>query len=507
MSLLEAKKINLSFSGVQVLFDLDFELLPNEIHCICGENGAGKSCFVKILSGIYNHYTGEIFIGGKHIVIANPIVSREIGIFSVQQHRDLVPTLNAVENIFLGSEIFKKSLGRQLLDFKKMYLKANELVSKFNENINLNIPVKELKVSEQEIIAICKALANNSKILLIDEATAPLDQKEREHLYVFLKNLRDEGKGIIYISHHLEEIFNIGNRVTIFRNGKNVGTFNVDQINKDDLISYMTGKKVLQTYSSCKSSLIDSKTSIIEFKDISSINLRNISFSVRKGEVVGFAGLEGSFKEEIAYTAFGLIKNTKGDIFFNGKELKSNHPIESIRLGIGLVPNDRKKLGIFTNRNVAENIIITSINKNSNKIINFQWVKNIVYKYIKGLNIRTSGITQLLEYLSGGNQQKVLLSKWLEAQPEVLFLIDPTEGIDVGARADLYQILKKLPADGKSLIIFSSDIDELLILCDRIFTMVDGEIVNSYDIECADKKVILSDITSRNLKDKEKIYA
>jgi ribose transport system ATP-binding protein len=491
--LIETRKIEISFFGVQVLFDIDFQLRAGEIHCLCGENGAGKSTLVKILTGIYTHYSGDIYIENHPVKITNTRMAREKGLFAVQQHRDLVPTLNAVENVFIGNEIVASGK-KHRLDFAEMRKRTQELISSFEMDIDVDVPVRNLRLSEQGIIAICKALATDSKVLLIDEASAPLDNTEREALYEILRKLRDEGRGIVYISHHLDEIFNIGERVTVLRNGRRVCTVPVDEIDQHGLINAMTGDIKVYERTTSPQSAKDQDGILLEFRSVSSDNLRDISFDVHKGEIIGFAGLEGSHKDEIAKIMYGLTPISSGEVVYKGSSFKSNYPIQSILNGIGLVPNDRKNLGLVTCRSVSENIILSAINKFKKLIVNALWQRKAALRNIKRLMIRTSGPSQIMEYLSGGNQQKVLISKWLETGLELLFLIEPTEGIDVGARADLYKIFRELSEQGAALVFFTSDIDELLVLSDRIFTMVEGRIVQQYDALQAGKKEILADI-------------
>ena len=497
MSLVEANKINISFSGIQILFDVEFELKAGEIHCLCGENGAGKSTLVKILTGIYDNYTGNISLDGKPVVMDSPITARKLGVYAVQQHRDLVPSLNAVENIFMGNEIYKTSKGKQRFDFAAMKKMSLELIDKFEITIDVDVPVGELKVSEQGVIAICKALAAESKILLIDEASAPLDNSERQVLFTTLRKLRDEGKGIVYITHHLDEVFNIGDRITVLRNGENVATVNIDEYDRDKLIASMTGDAKMYDRDYLDRPA-DMGEPVMEFRNVCSDNLLNISFKMYKGEVVGFAGLEGSFKDEIAAVAFGLKKYHQGVVLHQGKPVKFRYPIQAIRKGVGLVPTDRKNAGLVTCRSVLENMIMASINKYNTSVISSRWARKLVNESIQNISLKTSGPNQLVEYLSGGNQQKVLLAKWLEAKSDILYLIEPTEGIDVGARADLYRIFKELVKQGKTLVIFTSDIDELMVLSDRIFTIVEGAMVNEYSIGKANKIQILSDILSKH---------
>ena len=488
MELLRTRDINISFFGVQVLFDVNFELQAGEIHCLCGENGAGKSTLVKILTGIYSHYTGEVSIGGRGLRVASARVARENGVFAVQQHRDLVPTLSAMENIFLGNEL----ASGQRLDFSAMREQARRLTGRFEVELELDRPVAQLRLSEQGIVAICKALAADSKILLIDEASAPLDNTERQTLYRILEQLAAEGKGIVYISHHLDEIFRIGRRVTVLRNGQVVTTVGVKEIDYDGLIAAMTGQKKL--YQRAERAAASRAEPLLELRRVSNDRLREVSLSLRRGEILGVAGLEGSAKDEIARVIYGLADFSEGEMSWDGRPFRPADPLEAIRGGVGLVPTDRKNTGLVTCRSVAENIILSVINKAGRFQVGPAWIRRVAQANIRRLGIRTSGAGQLVEYLSGGNQQKVLLSKWLEADADLLLLVEPTEGIDVGTRAELYAIFRQLAAAGKSLLVFTSDIDELLALSDRILTMVEGRIVGEYDAARADKTVILNDI-------------
>ncbi|MBN1187107.1 MAG: sugar ABC transporter ATP-binding protein, partial [Bacteroidales bacterium] len=356
-------------------------------------------------------------------------------------------------------------------------------------------------ISEQEIIAICKALAIESRILLIDEASAPLDGADRQVLYNILKNLRDKGCGIVYISHHLEEIFKIGDRVTVMRDGKNISTVDVSETDRKALIDSMVGNKKI--YALQKKAFdydtvcAEKETPILEFVNVENEFLKSINFKIHKGEIVGFAGLAGANRSKIAEAMFGLCPIRSGNIMYKGKMFDVKHSLASIRLGCGLVPEDRKQAGLLGCRSVAENIVITNINKFNKKFISLKWKSKTAQQYIKKINIKTSGVNQQVEYLSGGNQQKVVLAKWLNADSELLFLIEPTAGIDVGARMEIYKIIQELSTKGISIVIITSDIDELMTLTNRIFTMISGQIINMYMTSNAEKRLILSDILSQ----------
>lgn len=496
LSLLNVKALNKSFGGIQVLFDVEFELRSGEIHCLIGENGAGKSTLVKVLTGVYNDYKGEILIDGQACTITSPVVSKKYGIHTIQQSKDLVLEMDAVSNIFLGNQIKSKLL----LNWKEMRKRAKDLLDNFNVSINLDVPVGQLRASEQGIIAICKALSSEGKILLVDEASAPLDNSERMLLYNILNKLKEQGKGIVYISHHLEELYKVGDRVTILRNGRNVWTKNVCDTKQQDLIDGMTGNRKLYLRDEKRNNIIFDRTAapVLKFDDVSTKHLDHISFEAAKGEVIGFAGLEGSNKHYIAEAVYGLDKLRNGQILINGRQIHHKYVVDAIRNQIGYVPNDRKGQGLILCRDIIENVAIVAVNKSRNILVSNAWMRKAAAMETRRLSIKCASNKQLLQYLSGGNQQKVLLAKWLQAQVDILMLNEPTEGIDVGARADLYKALHEVADSGKTLLVFGSDLAELITLCDRIFTMSHGRVINCYDASTVETRTLLSDILSKH---------
>ena len=492
--LLEAKNINISFSGIQILFDVDFQLNAGEINCLLGENGAGKTTLIKIFSGINSEYTGELYLDGEPVDIRSPRDAIGNGIYAVQQHRDLAPSLDAVENMFLGNELFVGN-SKQKLDFKKMREIAREHISKFGIEINLEVPVRELKLSEQGVIAICKAMVAESKILIIDEASAPLDDSERAALYDMLRQLAQTGKGIVYITHHLDEVFRIGDTITVLRDGRNAAKFVASEVDKTQIVKSMTGNIMMYSREDEEEDRQIGDT-VIEIENLKGKDLESVSLNVRKGEILGIAGLEGSGKDAIAMCCFGHENIQGGSIKVNGEVIKPKLPIDSIKNSIGLVPNDRKATGILLVRDVKENIIITAINKDNKGFTLGRYAETTAKKHVAEMNIKCASTAQLIEYLSGGNQQKALIAKWVEADVDILFMIEPTEGIDVGARSELYKVFRELARRGKTIIIATSDVDELLALSDRIITMFGGKIVGEYDYKDITKQEIMADILS-----------
>ena len=495
--ILEMRNINKSFSGVQVLFDAGIQLQAGEIHGLVGENGAGKTTLVKILCGMYPDYVGEITIDGEKVVMHSSKNSRNSGIFSVQQHRDLVPTMTAVENIFLGNYILKKNGS---IDIKRMRRDAEVLLQIFETKIDLEVPVSTLKVSEQEIIAICKAISSDGKIFLIDEASAPLDNHERTILYNLLRKLRDEGKGIIYISHHLEEIFSIGDRVTVLRNGRNVWTKSISETNREDLINAMTGNKKLYErapHAETQEEREQDRAPVFELENVRGAGVEDVSFKIFKGEVIGFAGLESSGKLEVANLMFGLARPESGSMSYKGKPAGFSRPSVAIRKNIAMIPTERKVQGLIPCRSVTENTVLALINKSKSILLNRSRMTKTTLRCIQDLFIKASSTNQLVEYKSGGNQQKVLIAKWMITEMDVLMCVEPTEGVDVGTRADIYRIMRDMSKNGTTIVIFSSDIDELLTLCDRIYTMYHGHITREFDAETAEKSNILYEILAK----------
>ena len=477
--------ITKEFPGVKAVDSVDFELLKGEIHCLVGMNGAGKSTFVKVICGAYTDYKGDIFMNGEKVRITHPLQATKIGIAAIQQHRDLVPTLNGVENIFLGIEQNKGIF----IDEKKEYKKARNIIDRFDKTINLEVPIRYLTVAEQEIIAISKALMKKHQILILDEATAPLGRNERNILLDVLKELKNLGDiGIILISHQMEELFEVGDRVTVFKDGKSVATKDINKVNISDVIKLMIGEEERKKFTKGK---IKTGGEILKISNLSIYNeLYNVSMSVNKGEIVGVAGRIGSNKEKIAEAIFGLKDISSGEIYFKGEQLKIKKPEDAIKKGIGLLPIDRRNEGLVLCRSVSQNTILTWINKMCKGFLSERYINDFSENYIDKLGIKTPSVNQRVEYLSGGNQQKVVMAKWLAADADLLILLEPTEGIDVKIRWEIYQILKDLARDGKGILVISSDLDEIVAISDRVFVMREGKMI----YEAKGKNIVYKDI-------------
>ena len=465
MRLLEMKGIKKFFPGVVALNGVDFDLQKGEVHCLVGENGAGKSTLVKILSGAYPDYHGEIFLEGQLVRIDSPRTSRNLGIAAIQQHRDLVPTLNAVENMFLGQEIKR---GRTIF-WRAEYNRAREMIASFARDIDLDIPVSQLPVSDQEIVAICKALLSNCKILILDETAAPLDRQERLILFQKIRELAEKGLGIIYISHDLEEIFEVGDRVSVLKDGQKVGTREVSKTDLRKVVKMMIGVEQeslvsRQGYEKSARPLLRVKNLTVEGK------LHSVSFDLWGGEILGIYGLAGSGIEYVGYALFGIVPTSRAsEIYLHERRVHLGSPEKALKMGIALIPDDRRTKGLITIRSVGQNIILPLINKQRRTIVSTSWLSNLSKEYINALRIKTPSHLQMVEYLSGGNQQKVLVAKMLASNCDVLVLIEPTEGIDVGTRYELYRLFRNLAEDvQKGIILISTDLDQILTLSDRV---------------------------------------
>jgi len=491
--LLKAEKITKEFPGVKALDNIDFELRKGELHCLVGENGAGKTTFIKVLYGAYSDYDGQILLGGEDVRITHPLQAQELGIAAIQQHRDLVPTLSGSENIFLGMERTRGIF----VDDKEQYELAREVVDRFDKTINLDIPVQYLKVAEQEIIAIAKALVRKHQILILDEATAPLDRNERQILFDVLKEMKREGDvGIIFISHNIGELFEIGDRVTVFKDGMLVATEDIDKVDVNEVIRLMIGEEERKRYQKQK---VERGKELLDIIKVTVPGMiKDVSLNVRRGEVVGVAGRLGANKSIIAEVIFGLREKSQGEIIFNGVLLDVKHPEDAIRKGIGLLPIDRRDEGLILCRNVSENVILTWLNKVKKAFLSILSLNIKTKEYVDKLAIKTTSLSQRVEYLSGGNQQKVVMSKWLNANSDLLILLEPTEGIDVQTRWDIYSILEELARSGKGILLISSDLEEIVAVCDRVYVMREGEIVEEVTGKGIEYRNIFEKSISRN---------
>ncbi len=475
--LIEMRGIHKSFPGVHALKGVNFDLHEGEVHCLVGENGAGKSTLIKILSGVYHPDEGEIYFFGQKIRKINPYIAREMGISFIYQELDLFPFLTVGENIFLGSEPCSR-LGR--VNWKKLYCGSVQILDSLNFPLDVKTKVGNLTVAERQMVAVAKALCRKSKVLVMDEPSAVLSGKELDVLFDNIKRLKEEGVGIIYISHRLEEIFEIGDRVTVLRDGRCIDTAKVKDVTVQEITRKMVGREVKLYKKSLNSEVSLNREKII----LSVVGLtkhglfQDISFELRRGEVLGFAGLVGARRTEVMKSLIGVEPADRGKIYLEGKEITIRSPKQALKLGIGYVPENRKEEGLVGCRPVVENISYSVLEKLSNclSFLRMSQLKKLCQSLHKTLDIKLTSYKQPVENLSGGNQQKVVLARWIAAQCKVLIFDEPTRGIDVGAKAEVHRLIKKLATEGKGIIVISSELPEVLALSTRILVMSEGRI-------------------------------
>lgn len=469
-NILELKHITKLYPGVVALNDVSLEVRRGEILALVGENGAGKYTLIKTCSGAITPTQGEIVINGKSFTGMTPQTSEQNGIGVIYQEFNLVGDLSVAENIFLGRAIRKG----MVIDLKAMERESKKILDSLNIKINPKTLVKTLSVGYQQMVEIAKAVSQNAKLLIMDEPSAPLTSAEVEAMFAIVDKLKAGGVSIIYISHRLDEIFRLADRITILRDGQYVTTLNTDETNKDELVKYMVGRQLTEVYPKRDEICVKDEV-IFEAVNVSGNGDKNISFKIHRGEVLGLGGLVGAGRTEFAELMFGMRPKTAGKFIFKGKEISPKTPKDAIELGIGLVPEDRKKEGALLGMSIRCNInmpIYQRISKGT--VINEKKEEEITQTYRKEISIKTPTLDQLVKNLSGGNQQKVILAKWLAADSELLIFDEPTRGIDVGAKQEIYTLINHLVEQGKTVLMISSEMEELMGMSDRILILAEG---------------------------------
>lgn len=487
--ILEMQHVTKAFPGVKALSDVNFTLKSGEVHVLVGENGAGKSTLIKLLTGALTLTEGKILLNGQEAHINGTIDAKRLGIAAVYQELTLIPTLSAYENIFIGEEIKKNPFA---LDRKTMQKRCKEALAQVGTNIDIKIPVGQFGVATQQMIEIAKALQMNAKILILDEPSAVLTTEEIERLMDIIRALKAKGVGIIYISHRMDELKKIGDRVTVLRDGEYVDTLDIQdpKVTTDYLIQLMVGRKITASKPVVD---YDYGAELLKLDQVSQVDfLKNINLSLRQGEIVGIAGLVGAGRTELAKVIFGVSKYSEGSIYIKGKKEKIKSPRKAINKGIGLVPEERKTQGLALDLSLESNVIMANLKNVSKKgVINRNKRRLIAEENKAAMNIRTPSIRQKVGSLSGGNQQKVVLAKWLASKCDILIFDEPTRGIDVGAKQEVHDLIRKLAREGKALLVMSSELPEILSLCHRVIVMHEGRIQGNLSIEEATQEKIL----------------
>lgn len=491
--LVRMEEIDKSFPGVHALDKCRFELLKGEVHALVGENGAGKSTLMKVLTGIYQKDSGRILYKGNEINIKNPGEAQQLGIGIIHQELNLMPHLTVTENIYIGRE----PMAGIFLNIKKADKDAKNLLESLNINIDPTTKIKDLSVARQQMIEIAKALSFKSEVLIMDEPTAALTEAEIEDLFRFIRNLKKQGVGIIYISHRMDELRKISDRITVMRDGQYVGTVNTPDVTIDKIIEMMVGR-VIYGEPKAESMVPPDAPVVLKVTDLNSRVVKNVSFELKKGEILGFAGLMGAGRTETSRLVFGADPMDSGEIYVQDKKVTIKSPYDAVNCGIGYLSEDRKRYGLAVGLSVANNSVLASLEDFVRiGFVNDARVSTATGEHIRKMNIKTPSSRQLVKNLSGGNQQKVVLAKWLIKNCSILIFDEPTRGIDVGAKSEIYKLMSELVNEGKSIIMISSELPELLRMSDRIAVMCEGVLTGVLDIKDATQEKIMKLATLR----------
>ena len=497
MNIVEMRNINKSFPGVKALSNISFSVKPGEVHVLLGENGAGKSTLMKVLSGVYHPDSGSIVLNGVEHSKLNPRISREGGISIIYQELSVVNWLDIRENIFMGRMQSKKLGPVSTIDYAKLNQDTKKLLKQVNlDKYEPNKMASELSISEKQMLEIAKAISFDAKCIVMDEPTSSLTESEVKKLFEIIRDLKSKGIGIVFISHKLSEIKEIGDRISILKDGNYVGTWNVSDLSEEDMVRLMVGRELEKSYQEGHGSFGEV---VFEVKNLSRKDgkVRDFHMQVRKGEIVGLSGLVGAGRSEAMEAIFGAVPKTSGEILLEGKRLTIHTPYDALKNGIGLVTENRRETGFFQNFSNKRNISIASLLKKSKfggvcGLIQEKNEKEMAEKAKLDLQIKWAGDAQLTKNLSGGNQQKVILGKWISAGVKVLIFDEPTKGIDVGTKSEIYKMMRRLAENGIIVIVVSSEMPELLAVCDRIMVMAEGKVRGEFDIaEATEEKLAM----------------
>ena len=493
--ILTMKGIDKSFPGVHALDHVDLEVRKGEVHALMGENGAGKSTLMKVLTGIYHKDAGTITYEGKEVEFTNPREAQDAGIVIVHQELNMMGHLTVAQNIFIGREY----MNGKLIDDKKMNEEAKKLFDQLGINIDPKETMSRLTVGKQQMCEIAKAISHEAKVIIFDEPSAALTEAEIEELFKIIRDLRDKQMGIVYISHRMDEIKVITDRVTVMRDGGYVGTLITKDSTKDDIINMMVGRVIYEDPKT-ESQVAPDAPVVLKVEHLNAGRMvKDVSFELHKGEILGFSGLMGAGRTETARALFGADPKDSGDIYVNGQKVDIKTPQDAVKCGIGYLSEDRKRFGIVVDKTVAENSTMASMENFMKGIfIDKKKEKDIAQEYVEALKTKTPSVDQLVVNLSGGNQQKVVIAKWLVRNCDILIFDEPTRGIDVGAKSEIYHLMNELVAEGKSIIMISSEMTEILRMSDRIVIMCEGRKTGELGIEEATQERIMHAATLRN---------
>ncbi|HMM28587.1 MAG TPA: sugar ABC transporter ATP-binding protein [Aggregatilineaceae bacterium] len=489
--------IEKSFPGVHALENCHFDLRAGEIHALVGENGAGKSTLMKVLAGVYTKDAGQVCFRSKEVHLSNPRAAQQHGISMIHQELNLMPHLTVAQNIFIGRE--PRRSPRFLLDDRAINEQTRELLATMHIDLDPRTKVADLTVAKQQMVEIAKALSFNSEVLIMDEPTAALTEAEIAELFRIIRQLRDKGVGIVYITHRLEELFQIADRITVMRDGRYIDTVPIEAADINRIISMMVGRTIYEA-----SPEIPEGNSHEIVLDVRHLNrgrtVRDVSFQLKRGEIVGFAGLMGAGRTEVARAIFGADPIDSGEIYVLGKKVQIRHPRDAVRHGIGYLSEDRKRYGLTLDMDVETNIVLAAFQRFLNRIgvVQQAKIRATAHRFVEMLAIKTPSLQQKVKNLSGGNQQKLVIAKWLTADTDILIFDEPTRGIDVGAKSEIYRLLNDLARQGKSIVMISSELPEILRMSHRIIVMCEGRITGELSSADATQEKIMQFATQRS---------
>lgn len=491
-TILQLQHIVKTFPGVLALNDINFDLESGEIHAICGENGAGKSTLMKVVCGVHKADSGTMVVNGKEEIFSNPMEAYQKGVSIIFQETSLFEEMNVLDNLFLGHELSKKMGILPVLDYEGMRQKALEIFKRLNVHIELDEQIKNLGMAQKQMVEIAKALTFNANIIIFDEPTASLTQREVDALFRIIHELKADGLGIVYISHRMEEIFQLCDRVTVIRDGQYISTKNIAQTNKDELVADMVGRKMDSYYPKAETKIGGELFRADHYYDEGF--LEDITFHVNKGEILGFAGLAGAGRTELMVSICGFTRKAAGELRLEGKKLEISNYRDAMENGIVYVSEDRGKYGLIVDQSIKQNIVLPQLKQFSKALglLDHKKETEIGNEYIKEMEIKAPDSDFLVANLSGGNQQKVSVSKALALKPKLLILDEPTRGVDVNAKAEIHKIISELTQQGLTIIMISSELPELVGMCDRIYVMKDGYIAGCFDRDDVTQEKILT---------------
>ncbi len=485
--ILEMNDITKIFPGVKALDSVHFNLKAGEIHALVGENGAGKSTFIKTLTGVHQPDGGEIILDGKKVVMSDPIVAQKYGIAAIYQHAASYPDLSVAENIFIGHE-FKNG---PFINWSKANAEAKKLLDSVGADFSPTVSVGSLSVAQQQLVEIAKALSMNARILIMDEPTAALSRRESEDLYAIARKLRDQGTGIILISHRFEDIFGLADRVTVFRDAQYIGSWNLEEVNQQMLVHHMVGREITQLYPKKKTEV---GKELLKIDHLSRTGFyRDVCLNVKAGEIVGLTGLVGAGRTEVMESVFGITKADSGDVYFEGQKITGCTPIQAMQVGLGLLPEDRQKQGLLLSWSINHNISLSVLKRCLQGIFLKSGKEYEISNDLKDLlSIKAPDTDTHTGALSGGNQQKVVVAKQLAASPKLIILDEPTKGVDVGSKAQIYEIMSDLASKGLGILMISSELPEVINMSDRVYVMSEGKVTAEFKAEGLSQDTVLA---------------